>query len=124
MFTSRRRGGSPIKAASLLAVMKAFPWGDSRPTVHDLRRTAATMISRLGHNRIVQDKVLNHVDSSVGGIYDRNDYTAEKLKALDDLWGAVQRIVGLNVVAFTGGGEGSEDGGLNCLCLRHLTRAV
>ena len=53
-----------------------------------------------GTCRTVQDKLLNHVDSSIGGIYDRNDYMPEKLKALDDLWREVQRVVGLNVVEF------------------------
>lgn len=101
VFTSRKRDGSPIQRASMMAVMRSFPWGDDTPRVHDLRRTAATVISRLGHNRIVQDKVLNHVDASIGGIYDRNDYMPEKRQALEDLWAEVRRIVfGAEVLAF------------------------
>src|SRR5437867_2828701 len=39
------------------------PW-----TVHDLRRTVATGLAKLGCPRVVQDRILNHVDSSVGAI--------------------------------------------------------
>jgi len=48
------------------------PW-----TVHDLRRTVATGLARLGCSRVVQDRILNHVDSSVGAIYDRHTYDPE-----------------------------------------------
>ncbi len=46
-------------------------------TVHDLRRTAATGLAKLGCPRVVQDRILNHVDSSVSAIYDRHRYDAE-----------------------------------------------
>jgi len=46
-------------------------------TVHDLRRTVATGLARLGCPRVVQDRILNHVDSSVSAIYDRHRYDAE-----------------------------------------------
>lgn len=48
------------------------PW-----TVHDLRRTVATGLARLGCPRVVQDRILNHIDSSIGAIYDRHSYDAE-----------------------------------------------
>ena len=48
------------------------PW-----TVHDLRRTVATGLARLGCPRVVQDRILNHVDTSVGAIYDRHSYDGE-----------------------------------------------
>ncbi|HYL91029.1 MAG TPA: tyrosine-type recombinase/integrase [Burkholderiales bacterium] len=48
------------------------PW-----TVHDLRRTVATGLARLGCPRVVQDRILNHVDNSVSAIYDRHSYDAE-----------------------------------------------
>lgn len=54
----------------------------SGPSPHDLRRTFATHIGSLGYNRLIQDKLLNHLDDSVGGIYDRHDYEKEKREAL------------------------------------------
>jgi len=48
------------------------PW-----TVHDLRRTAATGLARLGCPRVVQDRILNHIDHSVSAIYDQYRYDDE-----------------------------------------------
>ena len=59
-------------------------------TLHDLRRTAASGMARLGVNLPVIEKVLNHVSGSfagVVGIYQRHDFAGEKKKALE-LWGA------------------------------------
>lgn len=56
--------------------------GLPRTTPHDLRRTAATIISELGFNRLIVDKILNHKDLIVGGIYGRHSYDNEKREAL------------------------------------------
>ena len=65
-------------------------------TLHDLRRTAASGMARLGVNLPVIEKVLNHVSGSfagVVGIYQRHDFAGEKRKALEQ-WGAhVESIV-------------------------------
>jgi integrase len=50
----------------------AVPW-----TVHDLRRTVATGLAKLGCSRVVQDRILNHIDNSVSAIYDRHTYDIE-----------------------------------------------
>jgi integrase len=52
-------------------------------TLHDLRRTVATEMARLGVARLTISKVLNHADRSVTGIYDRHGYLAEKRHALE-----------------------------------------
>ena len=60
--------------------------GFSDWTVHDLRRTVASGMARLGINLPVIEKVLNHVSGSfagVAGIYQRHDFAAEKRAALD-----------------------------------------
>ncbi|MDR5743285.1 tyrosine-type recombinase/integrase [Caballeronia sp. LZ029] len=46
-------------------------------TTHDLRRSAATGLARLGCPRVVQDRILNHVDGSVSAIYDQHRYDDE-----------------------------------------------
>ena len=51
-------------------------------TPHDLRRTAATMLSRLGTPRLVVTKVLNHTDDTITAVYDQHDYVDEKRLAL------------------------------------------
>lgn len=57
--------------------------------LHDLRRTMATGLQRLGVRLEVTEAVLNHVSGSragIVGIYQRHDYAAEKRVALD-AWG-------------------------------------
>ncbi len=54
----------------------------ARWTIHDLRRTAATEMSRLKVARFIIARVLNHADTQVTGIYDRNEFLEEKKTAL------------------------------------------
>ncbi|OSP53816.1 site-specific integrase [Pseudoruegeria sp. SK021] len=57
-----------------------------RWTFHDLRRTAATGMARLGIPVRVTEAVLNHVSGTGGGIvgvYQRHDYADEKRNALE-----------------------------------------
>jgi integrase len=61
------------------------PW-----RVHDLRRTLATGLQRLGVRFEVTEAVLNHVSGSksgVAGIYQRHDWAQEKAAALE-AWAA------------------------------------
>jgi integrase len=55
-------------------------------TLHDLRRSVATNLQRLGVRLEVTEAVLNHVSGSragIVGIYQRHDFAAEKRAALD-----------------------------------------
>jgi len=58
---------------------------DFRP--HDLRRTAASLMTGMGISRLTVSKILNHVESDVTAIYDRHSYDAEKRQALE-AWAA------------------------------------
>jgi integrase len=69
---------------------------------HDLRRTAATHMARMGVQRIVLAKILNHADNGVTAIYDRSTYDREKQEALT-MWGdRVEMIVRSRPSAQTG----------------------
>ena len=55
-------------------------------TFHDLRRTCATGLARLGIPVRVTEATLNHVSGTGGGIvgvYQRHDFADEKRAALD-----------------------------------------
>jgi integrase len=70
---------------------KTDPEAQSMPEwrLHDLRRTLATGLQRLGVRLEVTESVLNHVSGSGGGIvgvYQRHDWATEKRAALD-AWG-------------------------------------
>ncbi len=66
-------------------------------SAHDLRRTIATGLRRLGVRLEVTEAVLNHISGSRGGIagvYQRHDWAAEKRAALDAWAIRVIRTVG------------------------------
>jgi integrase len=76
---------------------------------HDLRRTAASMMTQSGTPRLVVQRILNHSEKDVTAVYDRYSYDAEKRIALES-WG--RRVEGIvkkkpggknNVVAITAG---------------------
>jgi integrase len=67
-------------------------------TLHDLRRTAASGMARLGVSLPVIEKVLNHVSGSFSGIvavYQRHDFAQEKRVALEKWAAHVARLVEL-----------------------------
>ena len=62
-------------------------------TIHDLRRTAKTMMTRAGVPHFNADRVLGHAIAGVGGVYDRHDYLAEKRDALVILAAAIEGVL-------------------------------
>lgn len=61
--------------------------------VHDLRRTAATYMTRLGVARLMVGKILDHADTDVTGRYDKYAYDREKRAGLEKWADEVLRIV-------------------------------
>jgi integrase len=64
-----------------------------RWTLHDLRRTAKTLMVRAGVRPDISERVLGHVVRGVEGVYDRHSYLDEKRDALERLAAAVERIL-------------------------------
>ncbi len=62
-------------------------------TLHDLRRTAKTLMVRAGVRPDISERVLGHVIAGVEGTYDRHSYAAEKRDALEKLAAMVERIL-------------------------------
>jgi integrase len=61
--------------------------------LHDLRRTARSLMSRAGVQSEIAERVLGHVVGGVRGIYDRHEYFEEKGHALRQLAALIERIV-------------------------------
>jgi len=62
---------------------------------HDLRRTLATGLQRLGVRFEVTEAILNHVSGSragVSGVYQRHNWASEKRVALDSWASALERL--------------------------------
>lgn len=88
-FAFTTTGRSPIRSFSkglrhIHAQSKTSDW-----RFHDLRRTAASGMARLGIAPHVVEKVLNHISGTISGVaavYNRYGYDAEKREALE-AWG-------------------------------------
>lgn len=64
------------------------PW-----TIHDLRRTARTLMARAGVDSEHAELALGHAKAGSEGVYNRHDYPKEKAKALAKLAGLVKLIL-------------------------------
>jgi integrase len=81
-------GFSVTKAAFDKALPDLKPW-----VIHDLRRTARSLMSRAGVPENHAERVLGHVQPGVRGVYDRHSYADEKREALLRLATLVANIV-------------------------------
>jgi integrase len=61
--------------------------------LHDLRRTARSLMSRAGVRPDIAERVLGHVIPGVEGVYNRYGYDPEKADALAKLAALIERIV-------------------------------
>jgi integrase len=106
VFPSRARtpysGYSKSKAKLDKAVFAAMKNGAKKGakvepipnwTLHDLRRTAKTLMARAGVRPDISERVLGHVIAGVEGTYDRHSYADEKRDALEKLAAMIERIL-------------------------------
>jgi integrase len=72
-------------------------------TLHDLRRTARTLMSRAGVDPDHAERAIGHTIPGVRGVYDRHKFEAEKRKAFEALDAQLARILNPtdNVTALT-----------------------
>jgi integrase len=52
---------------------------------HDLRRTFASAVTRLGHGRDCMNRLTNHVEGGIAGVYDRYAYEEENRKVMESV---------------------------------------
>jgi integrase len=107
VFPARRVGSrNPVSGFSKIKARLDKNVGFSDWRLHDLRRTAASGMARLGHPPHVVAAVLNHAPASTMGItavYNRFRYADEKRDALNAWSREVERIIGraeAQVIAF------------------------
>ncbi len=62
-------------------------------TLHDLRRTARSLMSGAGVRPEIAERVLGHAIRGVGGVYDHHSYIPEKADALGQLASLVGQII-------------------------------
>jgi len=81
------QGYSKMKAA-FDAKVSIAPW-----TIHDLRRTSRSLMSRAGVRPDIAERVMGHAIKGVEGTYDRHQYRDEKASALRSLAGLIETIL-------------------------------
>jgi integrase len=91
-FTTFR---ATLNTAVLDELRKLDPEAKPLPnwTIHDLRRTARSLMSRAGINTDIAERCLAHTIGGVRGVYDRHAYHAEKKHAFEALAAQVERIL-------------------------------
>ena len=87
------RGTGPINGFSKDKARFDKAAGVQGWVLHDLRRTARSLMSRAGVSSEHAERVLGHVIPGVGGIYDRHEYFDEKAHALAKLAALIERII-------------------------------
>jgi integrase len=91
----KAREGAPITIRALSQGIRdrREHFGLPSFTPHDLRRTAASLMTANGVPRLHVEKLLNHTIDDVAEIYDRHDYTKEKRAAVNRLAESIQMIL-------------------------------
>ena len=86
-----------IKAVRDKVRLKSMPeW-----RLHDLRRTARSLMSRAGVTSDIAERVVGHLLPGMRNVYDKHSYFEEKREALERLGGVIEQILhppGGNVV--------------------------
>jgi integrase len=86
-------GKAPIGGVSVLKRGLDEASGVVGWTIHDLRRTARSLMSRAEVPRDYAERCLGHVIRGVEGTYDRHKYRDQMLRAYEKLAALIERIV-------------------------------
>ena len=88
------RGRGPVNSFSQRKAELDEILPDLEPWVmHDLRRTARSLMARARVLPHICERVLGHAIAGVEGVYDRHTYELEKADALNKLAALVQTII-------------------------------
>jgi len=82
LIKSGRNGDHPVNGFSKAKLQMDRLSGVENWKFHDLRRTVATNLTKLGIDRLILQKIINHSERGVTQIYDRYSYMDEKREAL------------------------------------------
>jgi integrase len=93
VFAGRRGVGGCLDVSQSKRPFDAKLPSMPRWTLHDLRRTARSLMSRADVRPDIAERVLGHVQPGVKGVYDRHQYLTEKGDALNRLAALIGTIV-------------------------------
>ena len=82
LIKSGRAGDKPINGFSKSKVRLDRISGIKDWTFHDIRRTVSSNLTKMGVDRFLLSRILNHADNAITGVYDQYSYLEEKRHAL------------------------------------------
>jgi integrase len=86
-------GRRPISGFSTMKLKFDYASGVKDWRLHDLRRTARSLLSRAGVNPDVAERCLGHAIPGIRGVYDRHAYTEEMRVAFERLAALIDTVV-------------------------------
>lgn len=93
IFPSKKKTAGHIQWFQKSFNKALFSAGLENVTMHDLRRTAASLMTGMGISRLVVSKILNHVEQGVTRVYDRYSYDTEKRATLEKWAARLEQIL-------------------------------
>jgi integrase len=90
---STHGGAVPIRGMAQFKRRFDAASGTNGWALHDLRRTARSLMSRAGVATDHAERCLGHVIGGVRGVYDRHEYHREKAQAFEALAALIEQIV-------------------------------
>jgi integrase len=93
VFAGRGSGHLSYSGRHKAAFDAKLPAGMPAFVLHDLRRTARSLMSRAGVRPDIAERVMGHAIKGVQGIYDRFEYADEKADALAKLANLIDGII-------------------------------
>jgi integrase len=98
-FVFGGRGNGKLVGFSKMHTALKKASGVDNFTLHDLRRTARSLMSRAGVQSFIAEKALGHAVGAVEATYDVHDYAPELAEALAKLAALIETILGDNIVS-------------------------
>jgi integrase len=92
VFAGRNNGPTAIFGSGTYKAQFDEPCGVTDWRVHDLRRTARSLMSRAGVQTEIAERVLGHTQGELIETYDRHTYEGEMAAALEKLSTLIRRI--------------------------------
>ena len=92
-WTFTRTGNAPLSGLARFKIVLDRASGTQGWTLHDLRRTSRSLMSRAGVPSDVAERCLGHMLPGMRKVYDRHAYREEMLRAYQALAALIARIV-------------------------------
>jgi integrase len=94
VFASTSKAGHTMPSGAYQALKRVCgDLGFEGIGTHTMRRTFITQLARLGVPAEIRNRLTNHADSSIDGVYNQHDYYQERLSALRRWDEKIQQLI-------------------------------